>query len=53
MRQLEDAVNEKIRDRIPVTPILYHDKDDPGLAEVRKCLFSVFQIFLSRIFFNN
>ncbi|CAG2209150.1 AARSD1 [Mytilus edulis] len=32
---LEDAVNERIRDRIPVTPVLYHDKDDPKLAEAR------------------
>lgn len=32
---LEDAVNERIRERIPVTPVLYHDKDDPSLAEAR------------------
>ena len=36
MTMLEDAVNEKIRERISVKPVLYHDKDDPGLADVRK-----------------
>lgn len=35
MTMLEDAVNEKIRERISVKPVLYHDKDDPGLAEAR------------------
>jgi alanyl-tRNA synthetase len=34
MTMLEDAVNEKIRERISVKPVMYHDKDDPGLAEV-------------------
>lgn len=33
--KLEDAVNERIRDQIEVTPILYHDKNDPGLADAR------------------
>ena len=34
MLELECAVNEKIREAIPVTPILYHDKDDPELLKV-------------------
>ena len=35
MSELESAVNKKIRDGIAVTPILYHDKDDPELLKVR------------------
>lgn len=44
MIDLEDAVNEKIRECVPVTPVLYHDKDDPKLAEV--CNFSENIVFL-------
>jgi hypothetical protein len=45
MTMLEDAVNEKIRERISVKPVLYHDKDDPGLAEVRKIWFDSYKIY--------
>ena len=34
MSELETALNQKIRDSIAVTPILYHDKDDPELLKV-------------------
>ena len=33
MLELECAVIEKIREGIAVTPILYHDKDDPELLK--------------------
>ncbi|XP_061182819.1 alanyl-tRNA editing protein Aarsd1-like [Saccostrea echinata] len=35
MADLEDAVNEKILASIPVTPHLYHDKEDPELQKFR------------------
>lgn len=35
MSELEAALNEKIRQGIAVTPILYHDKTDPELLKVR------------------
>lgn len=35
MSELETALNEKIRQAIAVTPILYHDKNDPELLKAR------------------
>jgi hypothetical protein len=32
---LETAVNEKILASVPVTPHLYHDKEDPELLKVK------------------
>ena len=34
MWDLEAALNEKIRESIAVTPVLYHDKNDPELLKV-------------------
>lgn len=37
VEDLENEVNERILASIPVTPHLYHDKDDPELKQVSSC----------------
>lgn len=50
IEELEFAVNEKIRECVPVAPHLYHDKNDPALANVSTASGNLphrFQVFLS------